>query len=71
MELLQIIHFGQHIISKINNSSIISGLYKTENAFALKKYEERGKGFASNILDVIQLWGETVDYQTTEGQDSH
>ena len=46
-------------------------LIQNGKGFCPEKYEEIGKGFASNIIDVIQFWGETVDYQSTEGQYYH
>ena len=46
-------------------------LIQNGQGFCPGKYKERGKVFASNILDVIQFRGETVDSQTTNGQDSH
>ena len=44
MELLQIKQLGQHIISKINNSSIILGLYKIDKAFALENMKKEARG---------------------------
>ena len=59
MGLLQIRQFGQHIIPIINNSSIILGLYKMENDFALKNTKKEARA----LPQTSWMWYDSRDKQ--------